>query len=162
MKRIIILSLTVLLFVLSSFNGCTVRSEYGLDTNIRSQVSNVIEGYCSALESHDIEKFGKFVKEDIKRTYEKFKNKIMDTIVECKVVSIDFDNAKYDNVNCPQKIQVLVYYTLKHNKDYSGPRDKKETQITEVFSLSKSKDSFIITENISPYTMVPPWNMTSE
>lgn len=160
MKRTAVLIFVVMFLV--SLNGCAGNTNSGLDDNIGKEAAEVINGYCSSLENHDIDSLGKYVSKSTKKEYQKFKSEFMDPVTECKVESIDLDNAKFDKNNPPKKIQVLVRYNLKAKTKSLGARDLSEPLIEEVFTLKRQNDRYIITDCASPYTMVPPWSVPPE
>lgn len=114
------------------------------------QIQETINDYFLALKSHDINRIGKYVSDELRKKYEDTITQSVNTVDDCKIISIDVDNIK---TVTPNKIQVPVNYMITFSDDYIpvGDRIIGENRIEELFTLEKNNDVYVISGIKSPY-----------
>lgn len=107
------------------------------------QIQETISGYFLALKSHDINRIGKYVSDELRKKYEDTITQSVNTVDDCKIISIDVDNIKTVTSN---KMQVPVNYMITFSDDYIpvGDRIIGENRIEELFILEKNNDVYVI------------------
>lgn len=140
-------SLIFIAILLVSFTGCSCLNNS--DELKKQQVESTINNYFAAMKSHDIDKISKYVSKGIKKLYTETKSQSVDTVEDCKAVSIDLDNMEMND----SKIKVIVNYKMTFSEDYIpvGSREIGENDIKEEFTLKEKGGSYVITDMISPY-----------
>lgn len=78
------------------------------------QIQETINNYFLALKSHDINRIGKYVSEELRKKYEDTITQSVNTVDDCKFISIDVDNIK---TVTPNKMQVPVNYMITFSDD---------------------------------------------
>lgn len=153
MNKIKALYALILLAVFPVFSLCSCNND------IKDEITQTIEGYLSALESHEADKIDSFLSEDLK-----IKNALEDeneraaaenhyfTIEDCELISIDFDKIeRTDNT-----IKIVVEYKVTYSEDYipTGSRKIGDNYLQEIFTLTEKNGAYIITDITSDLSLL--------
>ena len=135
MKTIKVILCIMLASCLSLLSGCQGGQSK------EKAVQETVEGYLTALPTHDVQEIKKYVNEDWQKNLsnEDYVTAFVDTVVSCESIDVDVEQIKEIGDN---EVEVPVKYVLTYSENYFpvGTLEIGENEMDYIFTLEQQED----------------------